>query len=178
MSTKSGQDQAAAPLPSTAGTLRVVSSNVYEEDAQDSCGGFDAAAVVKIRLDASTELATYRDVATLTVLVDGDEWLQLDPRSVRESDYSFELYASCNDEGTLETGAHQIDVRASLVGSGLVLDPVRTQVMVTCDDRNGDDPAVAGVGGCAVGSRDESTPAMPLVAFGLVVLASGMRRRR
>lgn len=140
----------AVPLPTKAGTLRVVGSGRIETHSNTSSGScveeVDAAYVdLALDLDAATE--PYRDVLSWQTHVDGNWYSGTTvgtPKSVTAGARApLRLFTACDTKGTngrdngVKPGAHRVELRPFLVGGTGTIAPAEIGVKVTCDGENG-----------------------------------------
>lgn len=170
-----------APIPTSLG--RLVVTEVASEPVPFPGGGpcYELAdrSTVHVELEPSDEALPWLDVVVLETLVDGRPYmrqggLSYDPSPLGTTSRvgwgSDLFFAACgapagtSDEG-LSAGSHRITFRASLA-DGTTFETPSVRIHVDCPGS-----------GCAIGgSRDASTPALVVVALG--VLASRLAPKR
>lgn len=182
---------ASRPLPTSLGTVSVTTGReVIEVGGGSLCSISHDAAVARLTIVPSAELAPFSGVVGWTLEVDGRVWARerfggISPAGVLETYPNFPqrpnrrvdlVYATCKPSGEAGggagRGAHTATLRAELAGGGS-LPPVEVSFTLDC-----------GVGGgCSCGAADSAAGAWPFVGLALLLIRSrgravGTSRRR
>ena len=139
-------------LPTRVGSLRVAHAarmNGQADTSGGSCVEAIDAGVVDLALELDAQTAPYAPVLAWAMRVDGDYWFDhtgalVTPAASSDSMHSaLRLFASCDSgaEGRkdgLAAGIHDVELRATLVGSNAAIAPSVLRVKVTCGADNGE----------------------------------------
>jgi len=189
---------AAAPLPQSAGTLRVKSTSqgrVIWPGGAD-CVEFVPSAVVDLAWDRSETLLPYSEIVRPIVEVDGHVWTG--PLDGEPSPYyspgvqPLRLYAACTKPESaaypgLTEGTHHVKLRAVLPGAPTEPAPAELDVTLQCDGSSNGTPAPSNGGsgdassnGCSLTATTAGWDARWIggAFMGLFLTLGALRRKR
>jgi hypothetical protein len=186
------QVAAAAPLPTSLGTLAQTSTLVGPlqiSTASGSCSSQVEARQIRIELQLASDASPWRDALHFETLVDGQPWRAsesinstLPPGASWRGRGVDLLYLVCKTDDLtiskgLAAGAHEVVMRATLPGSGVVVQSSPLSVTLDCasDGKPGDGSSGGDSGGCDAGGSGSSSSGW--LVLGSLAAAVGLRRR-
>ena len=192
----------ASPLPTVAGTVRVAASQrqSYSVTASGSCYRSIDAALVRLELQPSAELAPFLPVARLTVMVDDRLWasstygggLRVQPDAYRNPvQKPLEIFAECGASGggdRFSEGIHQGKLHVEIPGAARPLPPIAFSFSFDCSGAAAAGDVDAGAdswggqsndagAGCSIAGGPAGGLPWALLGLGLAVLVRRGRDR-